>query len=125
TFTFTMDLTTPTAGVTLPAAGSAAASPLTMISGTAQIGASGLANVQVSVRRLSDKLWWNFFSGVWVSSTVQVSTTLAGTSPWVFLPDQKLQGNLLVGTSYFIAAAGTSNAFPSNTGNFFAQGSTF
>ncbi|MBI4386089.1 MAG: hypothetical protein HY551_01780, partial [Elusimicrobia bacterium] len=130
TATFTFDMIMPTAGIVAPANGSSV-SNLAAISGTAadpNVGpgpgpAAGVASVQLRFQRLSDGLWWNFFSESW--SAVQVSSAAGGTNSWVHSPSALLQANLASNASYFITAAAGDFAEPPNQASFFAVGTTF
>jgi hypothetical protein len=121
---FTMDASSPSAAVTLPAAGSTVTA-LPVISGTsADPGglASGVSVVELRLRRNSDGRWWDFFAERW--SDAAVSSAAAGTNPWSWTPTETLKANLANGASYFIAVRAVDSAAPSNSGGF-AEGTTF
>ncbi|MEK7426454.1 MAG: carboxypeptidase-like regulatory domain-containing protein, partial [Actinomycetota bacterium] len=125
TSTFTFDSSTPTVAVTAPPPDSTV-STLASIGGTAADAggsASGLASVEVRLRRNTDGRWWNWFTNQWVG--VAVSTVASGTSSWLVTPSTLLKSGLDSGTSYFIAVRASDNALPANQGDFFAAGSTF
>ena len=125
TATFTLDSSTPTVAVVSPAPDSTV-STLAQINGTAADpgGApSGLASVEVRLRRNSDGLWWNWFTQAW--SGVVVSTIPTGTGTWALTPSARLLASLADGTSYFIAVRASDNALPPNQGDFFLSGATF
>ncbi len=125
TASFTLDTTTPTVAMTTPVPNSTVAS-LPLIAGTAaDAGAapSGVVTIEAQLRRLSDGLWWNWFTNAWVASPV--SSVTAGGSAWSVTPSAQLQANLLSGASYYVAVRASDLALPANAGDFFAQGSTF
>ena len=94
------------------------------IAGTAaDAGGSGLAAVDVYLRRVSDGKWWNFSAGTW-GETAVASSTVAGAS-WGFAPGALLRGGLAHGQDYFTAAVSRDAASPANTSPFGAVGSTF
>ena len=79
-----MDSTSPTSAITFPANNGFynTAGWTGTLTGTANdpgAGASGLANVGVSIKRLSDNKWWN---GTSFSSNTEVFNTATGTSSW-------------------------------------------
>ncbi len=125
TAAFTMDMSTPTAGVVVPVPDTTISS-LAQITGTssdAGSAVSGVSAVEVRLKRLSDGLWWNFASESWSLSAV--STIPAGTNPWSLAPTERLQAELAHQASYFIGVRAQDNAAPANAGDFFAKGSTF
>ncbi|MDX6771020.1 MAG: right-handed parallel beta-helix repeat-containing protein [Elusimicrobiota bacterium] len=125
TASFTLDTTTPTVAVTAPAP-LAVVATLPIISGTAaDAGAapSGVFTIEVRLKRLSDGLYWNWFSDAWGVSAV--SSVTAGAATWSVTPSALLQANLVSGASYYVAVRASDSALPANSGDFFAQGSTF
>lgn len=123
TSSFVFSASTPTVGVQAPVPNSTVPS-LPVISGTAaNVDASGVAAVEVRLRRFSDGLYWNWFTQAW--SGLAVSTFATGTTAWSVSPTPQLQANLLSGASYFIAVRASDNSLPVNQGNFFTQGATF
>ncbi len=125
TATFTFDSSTPTVAVTAPAPDSTVAA-LASIAGTAADAggtASGVASVQVQLRRFTDGRWWNWFTDQWAA--VAVSTVASGTTSWLVTPSNRLKAGLDSGTSYFIAVRASDNAVPPNQGDFFVSGATF
>src|SRR5204863_9223429 len=76
--TVTYDITAPASAVTVPANGAGVNAPAS-ISGTASDTGSGVAVVQVSLKRGSDNKYWDGSSS-WVSTEQLLSTT--GTASW-------------------------------------------
>lgn len=125
TAAFTLDTATPTVAVTWPPA-LATVSSLPHITGTAADpgGApSGVAVIEVRLRRLSTGLWWNWFTNQW--QVTAVSTTSAGPAVWNVTASQQLQSEMVSGASFYVAVRASDAALPANSGDFFAQGSTF
>jgi len=124
TGTFLWDVSLPTAAVQSPADG-ATVTTLATVSGTAadSLADSGVASVELELRRLSDGLWWNFFSESWVGT--ENSTTAAGGESWSYAPSELLKANLRDGASYYLTVRAADGAKTANQGRFFSQGSTF
>src|SRR5207249_8539515 len=76
--TVTYDITAPASAVTVPASG-AGVNAVASISGTASDTGSGVAVVQVSLKRGSDNKYWDGSSS-WVSTEQLLSST--GTASW-------------------------------------------
>src|SRR5439155_8211561 len=77
--TVTYDITAPASAVTVPANG-AGVNALASISGTASDTGSGVAIVQVSLKRGSDNKYWDGSSS-WVGGSEQLLSTV-GTTSW-------------------------------------------
>jgi hypothetical protein len=123
--TFAFDASTPTVAVVSPAA-AATISSLPLITGTAlDPGASpsGVATVEVRLRRNADGKWWNWFTQTW--NFVAISTIASGTTAWSVSPTTLLLANLDNGASYYVAVRANDNATPVNQGDFFVSGATF
>src|SRR5438876_12094248 len=76
--TVTYDITAPASAVSVPA-NAATVKALVSISGTGSDTGSGVAVVQVSLKRVSDSKYWDGSSS-WVSTEQLLSTT--GTASW-------------------------------------------
>jgi hypothetical protein len=125
TAAFVADFSTPTVGVQAPVPNSTVGS-LPVISGTALDpggAASGLSSVEVRLQRLSDGMYWNWFTQTW--GVVGISTVATGTTNWQVAPTPLLMANLTTNSSYYVAVRASDNATPPNQGNFFTQGATF
>jgi len=122
THTFTFDAAAPAAAVLYPADGSTAPS-VAAVSGTAADPHSGIASVDVALRRLSDGKWWKNSVSEWADAPEPLQ---AGTTPywtWNFQP--YLRDTLAHGASYYVTVRASDLAVPVNTGAFHASGSTF
>lgn len=121
---FTMDAAAPSAAVTAPADG-ATVSALAALAGTAADPGgtpSGLAAVEVRVRRVSDGLYWQWPTAAWGTSDLSTSP-VAGAS-WSMALPEALRASLAAGASYFVSARAVDAAVPANLGSL-AVGSTF
>ena len=80
-FTWTIDTTKPTSAITFPAAaGIYRAATWNDFSGTAaDTGGAALANVQISIQRVSNSLYWN---GTAFADAVENWRTATGTAAW-------------------------------------------
>ncbi|MFH1380103.1 MAG: FG-GAP-like repeat-containing protein, partial [bacterium] len=80
---FTYDISNPTSTITLPVDNSYVNSSLTLITGTADDGTSGISDVKISMKNETTSLWWN---GSTFSATgeqfVDVDTT--SIPAWIF-----------------------------------------
>ncbi|TPW19957.1 MAG: hypothetical protein FD126_2169, partial [Elusimicrobia bacterium] len=121
---FTFDSSTPTAAVTSPVAGSTV-SVLANFAGTAADPggtASGLARIDLQVRRASDGFYWNWPASAWGAG--EVSTSPAVAAFWTLALPEALRSTLAHGASYFVSARAVDGAVPANSGSF-VSGSTF
>ncbi|MGD9641626.1 MAG: kelch repeat-containing protein [Elusimicrobiales bacterium] len=122
THTFTFDAGAPDAAVLYPADGSTSPS-VASVSGTAADPHSGIASVDVALKRLSDGKWWKNSVSEWAAAPEPLQ---AGTTPywtWTFQP--YLRDSLVHGASYYVTVRASDLAVPVNTGAFYASGSTF
>ncbi len=128
TATFTFDTGAPSLFVSTPAAGAVLETPA-LIAGTAADPApnSGVPYINVTLRRAADLKWWNFFTGVWDSSSTAVpaSTMTAGGPAWALYPDNALRGNLWHNATYYAYAAARDGAVPPNETPYFFYATTF
>jgi hypothetical protein len=103
---FWIDLSTPTVAITSPANG-AVVSSLSTVSGTASDGTgSGVVRVDLTIRRLSDNLYWN--GTAWTAAVTNLTTVLSnGTwSRTTGMPT----GALLTNGQYTLSANAVDNA---------------
>lgn len=92
------------------------------IAGTAADAGSGLAAIDIYIKRVTDGKWWNFAAGDW-GVTAVASATAAGAN-WGFAPDPLLRGALAHAQDYFVAAVARDSAAPPNATALGAHGST-
>lgn len=82
---FTVDRTAPTVAITNPVDGGVVAS-LTTLKGMAYDAVSGVANVNLTLRRLSDRLYWN--GSEWAEAVATLTTpakpSTTGNSSWSY-----------------------------------------
>ena len=120
---FQFDRTAPAIALSTPVAGSTVA-VFDSVTGTASDGpGSGLASVEVAVKRVSNGKWWNFETNDWGNTAVS-SAVIAGAA-WAFTPGALLRSALVSGQDYFVTARALDAALPANASQFAAQGATF
>jgi len=122
---FSTDFQAPTSGVTTPA-NSSVISAIASMNGVSSdpggIGGSGVASVELRLRRLSDGLWWSFTAETW--SGIAIATSPTGTTAWSLTPSATLRANLANAASYYLQVRALDNAVPANAGSFFDTGSS-
>ena len=123
TSTFTLEQDPPAVTVSSPAALSSVFS-LDEVEGSASDAKSGPAGVGISVKRIADGKWWNFYDRGWDTQRSSSFTAVSGGN-WSFLPDVYLRGNMLSGYDYFVTAYAFDAAVPANYSAFGLAGSTF
>lgn len=122
TRTFSFDALPPAARVVSPADGSAAYT-IASISGTAADPVSGVSGVDITLQRLSDGKWWKNSVSEWSAVPEPLR---AGTTPyWTWNFNSFLRDSLADGASYYATVRASDAAWPVNTGEFGASGSTF
>ncbi|MBI3300222.1 MAG: VCBS repeat-containing protein [Elusimicrobia bacterium] len=129
TSSFTLDASSPTGRVLVPADGAAIA-VLPAVSGTAadplpQSGiTAGLSSVQLKLRRISDGKYWDFFNDAF--GTTPVSTGAAGAlTSWTAATSPRLRASLAHGASYQLTINTIDGAVPPNTEPFEVRSNTF
>ncbi|MCK5582216.1 MAG: fibronectin type III domain-containing protein, partial [Elusimicrobiales bacterium] len=110
TFTFTIDIDSPSVYISSPIAGTTVYF-MDEITGTASDVGAGLSSVNIGIKRSIDSKWWDF-NGSW--NSVQVSSSITGIGSWAFIADEALRGNLLNGKEHSIHVQSQDNASPSN-----------
>jgi hypothetical protein len=122
TSTFEMDGAAPAVALSTGLAGETVTS-MTQIFGTGADVGSGLVSVELTLKRIWDGRYWDFFAEGW--SAVVVSTVPDGTGYWTHATSERLRASLADGAGYSLGARGTDNAVPANSGAFAAGGGTF
>jgi hypothetical protein len=115
TASFACDRAAPSATLILGSSISA----LPSMSGTAEDPGSvksGVAFVELSLRRESDGRYWDFNAEAWTQA--QASTRAQGTTSWTLAASPWLQANLADKASYYASARAVDAALPPNEGAF-------
>ena len=110
TFTFTIDRNPPFVSITTPSVSSVY--NLEGISGTSSDSDSGIRDVRISLKRIADNKFWNFFTNTWVNSEIFI--TLSSTGDWSYSFNDALKGNLLNNFEYVIKVYSTDLSYPEN-----------
>ncbi len=124
TSSFIFDSEAPSGAITAPAGGAFINTP-NLISGTASDSApdSGIARIEISVKRVSDGKWWDFFSGAWGNAAVWINA--GNSASWSYALSAGFKSAFASGESYYAALRVSDNAVPANMSEFGLYSSTF